>query len=372
MKKIFVQTPFSKDANSFWRCAGPLSYLGKHSEGEIEVHFPSHGTDVNWSTLDQFDLIFLHRPCRPDDLTVIQIARNMNIPVWVDYDDWLFHLPEWNPHRASYHNPGIQHIMASCIACADIVSVSTQALAQEFLAVNKNTIIVPNAYRSDLFPFRGKPLPPRKPIYAWRGTNTHEGDLLSVEGGLLFLDEKIHFMGSPPYSIISQMEGNSYQLVGMQDAIRYWHSIYQMAPKVMLFPLFDSFFNHCKSNIAWIEALHAGALIVAPSTMAEWKHPGVIGYEAHDSEAFEQAAKQAMAMSESEHQSTVADAFDYMRSKYDISFVNGIRMQILGSIFSPSFERNKRDPYDQLTGMWALSVLKKQPLPRVGDEKQSI
>lgn len=383
MKKILIVSPFDRDANSFWRCMGPWSYLAKHSEGEYQIHV--HQGECFWNTLDQYDLIFLHRPCRPMDQTILQIARNMNVPVWVDYDDWLFQLPMWNPNRASYHNPGIQHVIATCIACADIVTVSTPMLAKEFLPVNQNTVIVPNAYRSDLFTYRKPDVPERKDLFVWRGTNTHEGDLLSVIDGLKELKSPIQFLGGPSYSVLSQLKRDNFKVTTMADPILYWKNLYDLRAKVMLFPLYDDFFNHCKSNIAWIEAIHAGSLVVAPENMDQWKHPGVLSYSAHDSGSFADAAQEAMNMSSAQVKPIVADAYDYMRAKYDISVINNIRLDLLSSLFSPSFIRNKRNPYDQLISMWTLSVLKKEPLPHLnqlgqgnvpggekGNEKQSV
>lgn len=370
--KILVQSPFASDANSFWRCMGPMSYLAKQSQGQIELHVYENGHSLSWSSLDRFDLVFMHRPCRPDDLVVLQLARNMNVPVWVDYDDWLFHIPEWNPNRHSYHLPGIQNIMATMLACADVVTCSTQALYETFKELNANTIIVPNAYRSDLFKYRSKQPFDRKPIFSWRGTNTHEGDLLSVGGAFNQLSAPIHFLGSPAYSLISQMDANKYKIVSMADPILYWKNIYDLAPKVLLFPLFDDFFNHCKSNIAWIEAIHAGAIVVAPENMNEWKQPGVVGYRPHDIESFLAAAEFAMGLSNDEVKKINADAFEYILAKYDISVINQIRLSIIDTLLSKTFDRNTRNPYDQLTGIWALSVLKNEPLPRVKDEMQRV
>lgn len=375
MKKIYVQTPFGKDANSFWRCMGPLGYLAKQSQGEIQLHVPQDGAQYNWSAMTDIDLLFLHRPCRPDDLIMMQIARNMGVPVWIDYDDWLFHLPDWNPNKAEYHRDEVQRIMATCIACADIVTTSTKALAAAFLELNPHTVLLPNAYRSDLFPFRSKVVPDRKPIYVWRGTSTHEGDLLSVKSAITLLKEKIHFLGFPPYSLLHDLNPSQYVHTQSTDAILYWRNFYNLCAKVMLFPLYDTFFNRCKSNIAWMESIHAGALCVAPNGMDEWRHPGVVGYDAHDPVSFLDAAESTMAMDDGHSKVMVADAYDYIRFKYDISVINNIRLEILNSMFSPGFARNAKDPYNQLTGIWALSVLKKEPLPRVGDnknEKQSV
>lgn len=356
--KILVITPFSRDANSFWRCMGPMSYLAKHSNGAIQIDVPSLNSTIAWDTLSQYDLVFLHRPCRRDDLVVMQVARNCNVPVWIDYDDWLFHLPEWNPHKESYHNPNLQMMMAHITSCADVVSVSTENLAKALSQLNENVVIVPNAYRSDLFPWRSKDVYPDRMIeYMWRGTNTHDGDLLSVKEGLKNLPSKLHVMGSLPYALQQEMKEDSYIHIPHQDAMLYWHKIYQLAPKYMVFPLYDLFFNRCKSNIAWIEACHAGALTIAPD-LPEWKHPGIINYKANDVESFNDAIQLSQSLTPDQHKEQATQAFDHMRSKYDITIVNQIRIKICEALLSPSVKRNTQSPYDQGVAIMAMSLLK--------------
>lgn len=355
--KILIITPYARDANSFWRCMGPMAYLAKTSNGVITIDTPPENIQLAWDRIAQYDLIFMHRPCRRDDLTVMQIARNCNIPVWVDYDDWLFQLPDWNPHRDSYHNPNLQQLMAHILACADIVSVTTEALAQSLSKLNKQVVIIPNAYRSDLFPFRTKEMPERGVTFCWRGTNTHDGDLLSVKDGMKSLPEKLHVFGQLPYSLQNEMSPESYNLIPHQDAILYWHKLYQLAPKFMVFPLYDLFFNRCKSNIAWIEACHAGAMTIAPD-LPEWKHPGAISYKANDPESFKDAVATAMSLTPDEHKIQAELAFDYMKSKYDIGVVNQIRRRVVEAMLSPSFQRNTQSPYDQGVALMAMATLK--------------
>lgn len=371
MTKIFINTPYGSDANSFWRCMGPMGYLAKHSEGNIQIYCPPPSTSFQWDMLVDFDLIFMHRPCRPADLQLIKMARLMNIPVWSDYDDWLFYLPDWNPHAEAYNATQTQTIMASAIACSDVVSVSTQALQTQFSKVNKNVVLVPNAYRTDLFPFRQAKVPDRKDLYYWRGTNTHDGDLLSVLDGFASLTKPTRFMGSPCYQLTSRMEPKLIQKQKHVDVLLYWRMLYESAFKVLLFPLVDCFFNVCKSNIAWIEAMHAGSVIVAPD-LPEWKHPGVVSYTPHDSNSFLDAAEQAMSLSSEEIRNINSEAYDYMKKKFGIQTVNQIRMQIVQSVLSPLFERNQRDPFQSdLLGLWALSILKGEELPRAPIQPQA-
>lgn len=356
MKKIFVNTSYGSDANSFWRCMGPLSYLEKESSGEIEIHQPVDGTQINWDRLAKFDMIFMHRPCRQQDLTLLQMARMLNIPVWSDYDDWLFKLPEWNPHTKIYHQQGLQKIMATLIACSDVVTVSTTALMNQFEKINPRTIIIPNSYRSDLFNYRDKELKNRNEIFVWRGTNTHDGDVLPMASAFKRLSKKVHFLGGAPYSLTSQMDPNSYQKHDFVDPIIYWKTIHQLAPKVWLFPLKSDFFNECKSNISWIEAIHAGAICVAPD-MPEWKHAGVITYKTDDANSFYDAAEQAMSMSEEEIRKNVASGYEEIKLKYDIKVINEYRSSVFKAIFHPSFEKNMKDPFNHLTGVWALGLM---------------
>ena len=84
--KILVVSPYERDANSFWRCIGPMSYLQKHSKGEIQITVCNMTAGVAWSDIAQYDVVFLHRPCRPDDLLVMKIAHGLGVPCWVDYD----------------------------------------------------------------------------------------------------------------------------------------------------------------------------------------------------------------------------------------------------------------------------------------------
>lgn len=370
-KKVLLVTPYAKDANSFWRCVGPWSYLRKMMEGELEIEVAQDSiglTGVAWDVISQFDLVFFHRPCRPDDLTMLQIAKNLQVPTWIDYDDWLFDVPNWNPNGATYHNAGLQNIMANMIACADVISVSTSALYNKFFPLNKNTVIIPNGYRSDLFPYRGEVQAERNKIFFWRGTNTHDADLLSVADGFKSLHAKTHFLGGPYWGVLNQMPKDSFQVLGSQDNFIYMKYLWDLRPKVLLFPLVDCFFNQCKSNIAYMEALHAGAVCVAPD-MPEWHRPGVITYKPGDAQSFEEAANQAIEVSDKEHSQIVSQSYNHMKELYDISVVSHIRVKLLEALFSKSFEKNQRDPYDQLTAMWALSKLKHVPMVQVSQEQ---
>lgn len=365
MIKILIITPHPRNCNSWWRSVGPFQAMEKATNRQVQIDVIEE--NFSWNILCRYDLIFMHRPFRPDHLQAMQVARLQNIPVWVDYDDWLFDLPKWNPNHKDYSNVGFQAIIAHILATADVVSCSTAALYDRFKVVNPNVVIVPNAYRPDIFPYREAELKPRENIFVWRGSNTHDGDLASVASAFPRLSAKTHFLGSPNWSIVESMPPEKVQLLTEQDTFPYFKYLYDMKPKVMLFPLKACFFNECKSNIAWIEAVHAGAMCVAPD-LREWRHPGIINYQIDNAESFYDAAEMAMAMTEEQHTEQVSMSYEHMRQKYDMSVVNTVRWEIIQSMISPQFKRNTRDPFCQMTQMWAFCHMANRPMVQVSPE----
>lgn len=357
--QLLVVTPYASDANSFWRCIGPMSYFSK-TISDLTENRPVQMTVLDetkpfmWNHMMPFDVLFMHRPCRENDLILMRLAYNLNIPLWVDFDDWLFAIPGWNPNAGAYMNSTTQLNMASALALADVVSVSTSELYRLYSQVNANVVIVPNSYRSDLFNYRNSEQPRQNDVM-WRGSNTHDGDLLSVKQGLQNLSHKILFLGQPSWILLSGMKQNAYEIKNAADVIVYFKFICDLAPKVLVFPLVDCVFNRAKSNIAYIEAIHAGAICVAPD-LPEWRHPGVITYKPHDSDSFLEAVDYSMELSEPKHLAEVQAGFEHMVDNFDITQTNHIRHQIMSHLLSDTFE--KRNAFDQSWGMKALAILK--------------
>jgi hypothetical protein len=362
---LFVHTPFGSDANSQYRCIGPwsdLSTLDREVNGRSGFNFEVAQDDfghrgIAWNHVRKFDAVYLHRPCQQDQLTILEIAKNLNKPVMIDFDDDLFNVPHWNPHAGVYANAVLQAHIATAVAGADVITVSTEPLLEKFQKVNRHTVLVPNSYSSRLYWYRDKAPPKRNKIFAWRGTNTHDADLLSVGYAWKDLPGKVNFYGGVPWQLATQMDPEKFQVFGAQDVFNYMKQIYDDAPKVFLVPLVDCFFNRCKSNIAYQEALHAGAICVAPD-MPEWRKPGVMTYKPGDAQSFLRAATEAFNMPEDAQAQYVAEAYDYMVKLYDSSVLAPVRYKLLESMLQPGFERNRIHPRDQRVTMLAMAALK--------------
>jgi hypothetical protein len=93
-------------------------------------------------------------------------------------------------------------------------------------------------------------------------------------------------------------------------------------------PLHVSDFNRAKSNIGWIEAVHAGAITVAPD-FQEWRRPGVINYACKprtDLPSFQTAMWMALSMSGHNR----AEELERARKAVPLErTVNGMRISVI-------------------------------------------
>jgi hypothetical protein len=276
LRTLSVFCPNELDATSFYRGMGPMGLLKKQM-GDIIINLMR---DVNWSYLSMVDMVFLQRPCLPAHLTIVKYAKRLGIPVWVDFDDALFHVPNWNPFHSVYSQPDRMKATAEIIATADVVSVSTPHLAGLYQELNKNIVVIPNAFNDEFFKYE-PPSPEKKKLICWRGSQTHREDLNIASEAVTDLAVKYPevtwmFIGDNPW-FTSYMPDKSAIVVPALDPIEYFEFIKKTAPTIQIAPLVDNDFNRAKSNIAWLEATYSGAVTLAPN-WGEWYRPGITNY----------------------------------------------------------------------------------------------
>ena len=87
-----------------------------------------------------------------------------------------------------------------------------------------------------------------------------------------------------------------------------------ISPKYSVFPLVDTPFNRAKSNIAYLEAIMCGAIIVAPDWQ-EWRHPGVINY----TDDFKEKVGYMVTMEEGERVKTWQAGYENILAKFTLN-----------------------------------------------------
>lgn len=262
------------DTCSFYRGFGPLSQLAKNTE-DISIYNIS---DLNWATLAQLDVMMIPRIYNENLLHGMEMSLNNFKPVWNDYDDNLFCVPRSNP--SFHHFFGKEAVLARAAERSSVITVTTEALYKTYRTYNKNTHIIPNAYDDCMFGEMPHHTGRRRKILVWRGSNTHDEDLISVADDIVsivnsaeFSDWKMLFMGYNPAYITCRLKQDRILYKEPLDVIDYFKFMATLNAAIMMVPLVDTEFNRAKSNIAWMEGTLAGAAVFTDD-LPEFRRPG--------------------------------------------------------------------------------------------------
>jgi hypothetical protein len=305
LKTLACYIPSQYDATSLYRARGPLETLARRMGGNLRLQI---NPDASWASMKSCDAIFMQRCHLDHHQQIVDLAVDHRKPVWADYDDDLFTVPPSNPTYPIYGNPKIQANVTGILAKCDVLSVSTHMLAAKFGAILKSfagidhkirgakldptkIVVVPNAYDTEILEpitMLTKRPEPRKMV-VWRGSGTHDKDLMTFTAPMAeviasHLDWNFNFVGSPFWWTIEQLgaipgiKPNTITVAPPIDPIQFFIFLREVRPALMIVPLDDCPFNRAKSNIAWVEATHAGAVTLAPD-WEEWRRPGIINYK---------------------------------------------------------------------------------------------
>ena len=324
--KILVLLHSATDSCSFYRAGGVLPELRKKIDVQILV-VQWDQIELHWQRIIEFDLLFMQRPFTNEQASFVQFMKNFNIPVWVDYDDNVLEVPAENKHAFLY-NDEVRANIKQILASADAVSVTTPHLKRVFDEHGCNCVVIPNAFNDFIFTKRELPRVPQKTAL-WRGSDSHIFDLMTVGDEFNILakenpDWKYIFMGFFPWYYA---EAKNVMSAPTMDVMLYFNRIRHLSPSVVFTPLADTSFNRCKSNIAWIEAIYAGAICVAPN-FAEWQQKGTILYDRPAN--FPAAMHHAMFDVDIRKANT--EAWDYIQENLLLSKVNNKRVELIQSL----------------------------------------
>jgi hypothetical protein len=329
--KIIAHIPDKNDATSFYRGVGPLSHLTKNNS-QISVTYKDA---FSWSELMGYHVLFIQRPCTPTHEQLIIYAKQMGLNIWIDYDDDLLSVPESNPAYAIYASQETQGAIKGALNLADLVTVSTENLKQSFKEHSGNIVVVNNAVNLDVLPNRDIKglLDKSGSRFIWRGSQTHQRDVMSVEDDLIkFLnnhDSTIEFIGDKFWNITDKMSADRFKYTNPMDIMSYMNYIHASKAKCFIVPLQDNSFNRSKSNITWLEATMSGMLTIAPY-MEEWNKPGILKYDT--GETFYDCMERASKMPDSEKKRRIEESFDCIMDSYTLEKTNYIRLTSLNNI----------------------------------------
>lgn len=267
MIRIIEFSPKPSEATSYYRSRGPFARLQKEHP-DIEVIQLSYSSmfepEINWADLVAGDILFLSRPAQPEMAEVVKLANKMNLPVWVDYDDLLLNVPDWNRTKKYYSMPEVRGSIEQILNMAQVVTVTTPMLKRRLSVYNDNIHIIPNAV--DDYQFSEPVEYSDNQMVIWRGGDTHLMDLYTHKDSInkmmanhpefefIFLGYDAPFLDkAPKKSVLDYFDIHSYF-----KFLRTANASYN------IIPLETNDFNIAKSNISWLETHWAGGTSIAP------------------------------------------------------------------------------------------------------------
>jgi hypothetical protein len=329
MKKILFLNPDRGHTCSFYRSGGVVKDLRHQLSSDYTVDVVSwQDIPVDWQSILNYDIVMLQRPYQSTMLDFCKHVKQMNIKLWVDYDDNMFTVSPENRAWPIFSDPNIQKNIKAFLTLADVITVTNKDLQDFYLQFNKNVIIVPNAFNDSIFPVE-RVLPARTDNVVWRGSDTHIYDIMLYTSAINqvtseFPQFEFTYVGYNPWFL---EQGKNVTFHKALDIIDYFTTIYTLAPKVVQVPLFDSNFNRCKSNIAFIEATYWGAVAIIPEFWGEI--PGTLSYK--DNATYYEALRSVLA-GEVDVKDMNDKAWVYIKENLLLSKVNKVRIDIINNL----------------------------------------
>ena len=285
--------------------------------------------DVKWTHVADADIVFMHRPWTKLHKQIARLCLDYETPIWLDIDDHLFKIPHDNKSYEQYMDPEVQGDMISMLVAAKVVTTTTVELKKvlDRFRPENDTVIIKNAFLETRWTgYRNVDTRPTPRRVLWRGGVHHERDLEHVTGDIIQVANEypgweFWFVGKKPWKIIEETE-NCVSVSGT-DVTSYFKILNQVRPDLTICPLFDNIFNRCKSNIAALEGLMAGGIVLAPD-WEEWQGiPGVINYKPH---AFKYELRRLIELCETDaFKQLNADGWGYICDSYKLEDQNKIR-----------------------------------------------
>ncbi|SFT68596.1 Glycosyl transferases group 1 [Geodermatophilus amargosae] len=231
------------------------------------------------------DVVVLQLPKTREMLDCLRLLQAQGVAVVVELDDHLTAVPPGHRGHDLLVRRGVGRIAETCAREADLVTVSTPRLLQEYGRREHGTV-VPNA-----IPRRVAELPPayeRQPdvvTIGWTGSvGTHPYDLQEMESGLQQALDRT--AGRSRFCVLGQV-GNARELLRLTDEpleipwimdVDGYSAAIGERFDVGVAPLRIDTFNNCKSWLKVLEYSARGVFCVR-SPSAEYERLG-LGYRA--------------------------------------------------------------------------------------------
>lgn len=235
----------------------------------------------------QSDIIVFHRPIQTEKVEAMKLLKTYGKKIVMDNDDT--YLP--NSGLPTIMKKGFEDNMdlleeysnnlTKAAEIADLVTVATPFLKEEYSKYNDNVVILPNQVDPFEYPLILKNNGKKKRV-GLIGSVAATGDYKQIEDALGYLkgrgDVEIVVFGLPPkgtkehekmreiykaeLAFWDEYADFRQPYVRMRD---YFETLNDLRLDLMLIPRDESYFNKCKSNIKYLEASMLEIPVIAQS-----------------------------------------------------------------------------------------------------------
>lgn len=317
-------------AIAYYRGMGPLTRLRREdrlSIKSVEYLKATQQTTLSdlWAFFKEIDMVYAVRATSNTDLKIYRAAKELKIPVILDFDDDVLNLPMEHNAFPYWAQESVKSNVIEALSLATLVIVSTESLKESFLPYAKNVLVINNAFDEKMFPLVKKQ---NKSGVHWRGSDTHDWDLRSIASPLLAFananqDQEITFWGYYAWYLMKEFPRSAFH--GPEDFLTYMLSFIKASPQIVIVPLVNNQFNRAKSNIAWIEATQAGACVIA-ANLPEFNKPGVLNYDSQIE--FRELLQNCIDIPEETHKNYL-ESFEYIQSELTLEQANKTRFKAI-------------------------------------------
>lgn len=263
--------------------AGMVGYGNETAESDIEAEL-----------FMSSDVYVFQRPLEKIYPGVVMKLKVAGKKVVVELDDWMHGIASPTPKAGLKKAAKRSSVdaLSLCVRMADIVTVSTEALAEQYRKINPNVVVIKNRIRQR--DFEALPLAyarerkDGKIHVGWMGLMNYRAKDLSIIKPVLhkFLarHKNVVFVNVGSQLALDYLGVPKAQRIHHESVTFPGHFLPTSDIDIGLVPLTTNLFNECKSYLKGMEYGAIGAAVIASPTREyrEWVTEGVNGYLAEE------------------------------------------------------------------------------------------
>lgn len=272
MRVYFVSNFY--DGCTYVRCILPTIYNGWWGD-KTSMRTPRVSQEDSAKGALSADIVVFHRPDDEKRLEAMKLLKQAGKKVVFDNDDTYKSIDAMK--YKDFLEKRIE-VLDECIKTADLVTTTTETLAEEYRKLNKNVVVLKNCIDPSDW---GKPIkndngkvrigivgsvavnedfdPIRNLLKSWSNRDEIEIVLFGLppDDETHKLNRKIY---KPEIDFWKTIKVQWQPLVPHSD---YMETLRQLKLDFMVIPRADNYFNRCKSNLKFLEASILGIPVVA-------------------------------------------------------------------------------------------------------------